>query len=259
MMFTVSATLLALAPFGPSVSISAQDGVAVDAPGAAAARPSVETSAEELRSRIKDMRMNVLLGGDQVRNAEREASAFYTKKSQSVERRIDDVATELTELRATYDITLDRALTSRGTSAGAEALAEAQPLRSKIGGLEDEMDRLEDRRTRLSELVAAVGDRDRERRKLVDRLESESVDGLEFGGVPTLGIGLAPNVPVEASAPLEDDALMRDLLARDPRGARALLFESNPSGYWDRFPLNPPANELRQALGFPRPDPVGRR
>ncbi|MEL6428602.1 MAG: hypothetical protein AAFZ87_02865 [Planctomycetota bacterium] len=258
MIVPLHTALLALVPLAPLQENAAPSGVVTVTDEAPAAAP-VETTAEELRARIKEMRMNLLLGGDQVREAEREASAFYTQKSQSVERRIDDVATELTELRATYDVALDRALDGRGTAAGAEALAEAQPLRARIGGLESEMDRLEDRRSRLSDLVYAVEERERERQRLVDQLESQSVDGFDLTGMPPIGIGLAPNVPVEAGAPFEDDALMADLLARDPRGARALIYSSDPVGYWQRFPLTPPKRELGRALGFPRPDPVGRR
>lgn len=216
----------------------------------------VETTAEELRARIREMRMNLLLGGDQVRRAEREASAFYTEKSRSVERRMDDIATELTELQAKYDIVLDRAL----SGGGAEALREAQPLKARIQNLEGELDALKGRRARLGELVAAVDERDRERQRLVDQLES-SPAGLDVMSMPMPGIGLAPDVMVGGSdaAPLEDDELLNDLLERDPRAAKAMLFAEDPDRYWRRFPLAPPARELRAVLRFPRPDPVGQR
>ena len=220
----------------------------------------IEVNAEALRTRIRDMRMNLLLGGDQVRRAEEEAVDFYGRKTQSVENRIDDVATELVELRATYDVTLDRALAAPGSSEAKTALAEAQPIRAKIASLETEADNLNERRGRLSELVAAVEERDRERRRLVDQLESSSIGPAEFA-MPMMSIGLAPDAAVatEASAPLEDDALFEDLYARDPRGAKSLLFSSDPARYWERFPLSPPSNVLRQAIRFPRPDPVGSR
>lgn len=257
MLYTAILTLL------PALVPVPQDGTApaaVPASDAAAPAPrAVETTAEELRARIRTMRMNLLLGGDQVRRAEAEAVDFYSQKSRSVERRIDDVATELVEARATYDVTLDRALANRGSAAGQEALREAQPLRARITSLEDEADSLQQRRDRISELVQAVESRERERRKLVDQLESASIGPDDFGA-PMMGIGLAPDVAAqEATAPLENDALFEDLLARDPRGARALLFEQDPEAYWRRFPLNPPARALRSALRFPRPDPVGRR
>lgn len=227
----------------------------------APAPAAVETTAEGLRSRIREMRMNLLLGGDQVRQAEREAAAFYTQKGQSVDRRMDDVATELSEVEATYDVTLDRALDGRGTAAGQEALGEAQALRARVASLEGEYDRLEERRGRISELVAGVEERDRERQRLVDRLEATSVDSAGLGAFPALGIGLAPDVAVatEASSPWADDALFQDLMERDPRAARQMLFQSDPAAYWERFPLQPPARELRRAISIPRPDPVGRR
>jgi len=235
---------------------------AAAAPAAEASAPvAVETSAEQLRARIREMRMNLLLGGDQVREAEREAATFYTQKGQSVDRLMDGVATELSEVRASYDVTLDRALDGRGTAAGAEALAEAQGLRARVASLETEYDRLEERRGRISELVAGVEERDRERQRLVDRLEATSVDSGDLGAFPALGIGLAPDVSVaaETTSPWEDDALFRDLMERDPRAARQMLFQADPDAYWQRFPLQPPARALRSAISFPRPDPVGRR
>lgn len=254
------AAILTLAPaFAPSPQDGAAPAVVPASDSAAPAPRAVETTAEDLRARIRDMRMNLLLGGDQVRRAEAEAVDFYNQKSRSVERRIDDVATELVEVRATYDVTLDRALANRGSAAGQDALREAQPLRARISSLEDEADALNQRRERLSELVQAVESRERERRKLVDQLESSSIGPDDFG-TPMMGIGLAPDVaPAEAAAPLENDALFEDLLARDPRGARALLYAEDPEAYWRRFPLTPPTKALRGAMRFPRPDPVGRR
>ncbi|MEE2940197.1 MAG: hypothetical protein VX460_07430 [Planctomycetota bacterium] len=222
--------------------------------------PAVGTTADELRARIRDMRMNLLLGGDQVRRAEEQAVDFYASKARSVGDRLDDVATELVELQATYDMALQRALAERGTAAGQEALREAAPLRRRIGDLELEADSLEARRERLSGLVDAVEARDRERRKLVDELESASVDGDELG-MPMMSIGLAPNVPapVEDAAPLADGALFEDLMSRDARGARALLHAEDPEAYWERFPLTPPREVLRGAIRLPLPDPVGWR
>ena len=262
-MIPILTTALLTAGLGPiPQEPSAQAAPAVPASVAppAAEPEGVETTAEGLRSRIRDMRMNLLLGGDQVRKAEKEAVDFYARKTRSVENRIDDVATELVELRAQYDVVLDRALASRGTAEGAEALREAQPLRAQISVLEGDADSLNGKRNRLSELVASVEERDRDRQRLVDQLESSSIDPDDFGA-PMMSIGLAPNVgePIAAAAPAQDDALIRDLMARDPRGTKALLWAEDPTSYWDRFPLQPPAAPLRQALRFPRPDPVGRR
>lgn len=246
----------------PPPSAGSPDVSSTGSPAGPSAKPSdaVEATAEGLRSRIRDMRMNLLLGGDQVRRAEKEAVDFYSRKTRSVEGRIDDVATELVELRAKYDVVLDRALASRGTAEGAEALREAQPLRAQIVVMEGEADALNGKRNRLSELVASVEERDRDRQRLVDQLESSSIAPDDFGA-PMMSIGLAPKVdmPSDGPSPAEDDALIRDLMARDPRGTKALLWEEDPAGYWDRFPLQPPAAPLRKALLFPRPDPVGRR
>lgn len=245
----------------PSLVLPVQEGAPAIVPAAdTPAAPAVETTAEDLRARIRDMRMNLLLGGDQVRQAEEQAVDFYSSKARSVDNRIDDVATELVELQANYDVVLERALANRGTAAGQEALREAAPLRRRIGDLELEADSLNAKRERLSGLVDAVEARDRERRKLVDQLESASVDGDDFG-MPMMSIGLAPNVaaPSEAAAPLADSALFDDLMNRDPRGARALLYSEDPQAYWQRFPLSPPSNVLRDAIRLPLPDPVGRR
>ena len=87
---------------------------------------------------------------------------------------MDDVETELVEVRANYDVVLDRALAAGGTAEGDAALREAQPLRARISSLESEAGDLRDRRERLSTLVASVEERDRERRRLVDQIESSS-------------------------------------------------------------------------------------
>ena len=258
-------TLLALALAGACSFIlcnraSAQEALQpADAPAADVAGElaggSEAATAEGLRQRIRDMRMNLLLGGDQVRQAEEQAIDFYVGKTRSVEGRMDDVATELVELRASYDVVLDRAL----ESGSEEALREAQPLRSRITALESEENGLIERRERLSELVAAVEDRDRDRRRLVDQVESASALPDSFG-VPMMSIGLAPPpIAAEASVPLEDDQLLQDLLARDPAKAKSMYFAADPERYWRRFPLQPPARTLVGAMRFPLPDPVGRR
>ena len=216
-------------------------------------------SAEDLRVRIREMRMNLLLGGDQVRRAEGEAIDFYNGKARSLDGRLDDVASDLVETRASYDVVLDRALADGGSSGGSDALKEAQPLRARISALEAEQGDLLERRDRLFGLVASVESRDRERKRLADQVESASVRPEDLG-MPMASIGLAPPpLASEASAPLDDDALMKDLLQRDPRAARRLLFGSDPVRYWDRFPLRPPTAELSKALRFPLPDPPGQR
>lgn len=143
-MKTLSFALVLLAPLSMAsshaLSAPVQETESVDANELAGG--SEAATAETLRQRIRDMRMNLLLGGDQVRRAEEEAVDFYAGKTRSVERRMDDVATELVELRASYDVVLDRAL----ESGSQEALREAQPLRSRITVLESEEMGLEERR-----------------------------------------------------------------------------------------------------------------
>ncbi|MGK0482839.1 MAG: hypothetical protein ACJAQ3_002821 [Planctomycetota bacterium] len=246
-LFSLTALCLMAAP---TFAVTPQEAEPIDQPGGSEA-----ATAESLRSRIRDMRMNLLLGGDQVRRAEEEAVDFYVGKTRSVENRMDDVATELVELRASYDVVLDRAL----DTGSEDALREAQPLRGRISVLESEEKNLGERRERLSELVASVEDRDRDRRRLVDQVESASALPDSFGA-PMMSIGLAPPpVPGEALLPLEDDALLNDLLERDPRRAKSLYFAADAERYWVRFPLRPPTTELREAMRFPLPDPVGHR
>lgn len=255
MSFTLTTILAAAAlQAGEPAAAPVQETPAQETPAA-----STPATAEDLRVRIREMRMNLLLGGDEVRRAEREAVEFYNGKTRTLDSRLDDVATELVEVRASYDVVLDRALSQGGTSAGADALKEAQPLRSRISELEAEEQGLLERKDRLSVLVDSVEQRDRERKRLADQVEAASVRPEDLG-MPMTSIGLAPPpLAVEASAPLDDNALMGDLLERDPRAARRLLFQSDPVRYWDRFPLRPPAKELSQAMVFPLPDPPGQR
>jgi prefoldin subunit 5 len=232
--------------------------------GAGAAAPlaagaATPATAEDLRVRIREMRMNLLLGGDQVRRAESEAIEFYKGKSRSLDGRLDDVASELAEVRASYDMALDRALAQGGTAAGDQALQEAQPLRAEISSLEAEREDLLQRQERVSGLVEAVESRDRERSRLADQVETASLRPEELGiGMGSIGLA-PPPLPSETVAPLENEALLGDLLERDPLSARRLLFRSDPQGYWQRFPLQPPKSALAKALRFPLPDPPGQR
>lgn len=217
------------------------------------------TSAESLRKTIRDLRMNLLLGGDRVRTAEREAIDFYRDKSAFVDTRLDSVDSELIERRATYDVTLDRALGAEDAAERSRAFRDAQPLRTEITALEREAEELAEKRGRLAGLVDSIAARDRERQSLVAQLETSGSFPDRFG-MPSLGIGLAPPaLPVEASSPLEDLDLLEDLFARDPEAARHLVYDLDPVGYWDVFPLEPPAAALRRALTFPPADLPGRR
>jgi hypothetical protein len=223
------------------------------------AQPEKSVNPEALRERIREMRMNLLLGGERVRAAETEAVDFYQGKIASIEEHVDTIHADLAEKRASYDLALDRTLGGKDAGARGSSMAEAAGLRSEIASLEGESAQLEARRSHLYDLIAAVEKRDDERDRLVARLDAGP--GLIGGFELAVGsVGLAPAVQVaEAGSPLEDDALVRDLLQRDPVGARRILFEADPQGYWERFPLRPPAAELRRALDFPPPDLPGLR
>jgi hypothetical protein len=231
---------------------------------APAARQEVEPEgtsqrAQELQTRIHEMRMNLLLGGEKVRKAESEAIDFYNGKIGALDQRFDGIQVDLSEKRAQYDVELRNALGGSSSDARSAATRRAMQLRSEISALEAEAAELRGKRTNVSKLVAAVESRGRERTDLASRLETSGDfdDGL---GLPLGGVGLAPAVEVTApSSPYEDEALIRDLFERDPRGAARLLFEANPTRYWQRFPLRPPAPALLEALPFPLPDLPGQR
>ena len=138
-------------------------------------------------------------------------------------------------------------------------MSDAAALRGSVSELEWEASELGRKRQSLSKMVAAVEARDRDREQLVAKLETSRDFEAGFG-MPLGPIGLAPpSQPVEASSPFDDDALVQDLLARDPRGGRALLFEMDPERYWRRFPLAPPPDALGIALRFPLADLPSRR
>jgi len=219
--------------------------------------PSVQV--EDLRGRIRDMRMSLLLGGDKVREAESEAVDFYSSRMEKIDERLDAVASDLAEKRATYEVTLDRALAASDPADRDAAMQKAQALSQEVASLEREAEGLEGKRRNVDKLVRAVEDRGRQREDLALRLETSSSIDSELG-MSLGGVGLAPAVEVQPTgSPLDDDRLVQDLLARDPVAARRLLFEGDPAGYWRRFPLRPPADVLQLALEFPMPDLPGKR
>jgi len=217
------------------------------------------TQVEALRERIHGMRMNLLLGGDKVRKAETDATQFYKEKIELVEKRLDSVAAELTELRASYQLTLERALQGGSGDPRKSTLREAEEQRQKVQGLESEQAELTERRSRLERLVEAVEARGRERQRLATKIESEPGYD-ETQAFPLGDIGLAPELEVLGpGSPLDDQGLVGDLLARDPVAAHRLLYEADPRGYWSLFPLRPPLAPLREVLKFPEPDLPGQR
>ena len=241
-------------------SAAVQDETPADTETEGASEPrKTSADAEALRSKIHDMRMNLLLGGDQVKRAESEAIGFYGQKADLIDQRLDTIGADLTEKRASYELVLDRALNSSDAKERTEAMADASQLRSEISMLEMEDGDLRERRTGLSKLITSVESREKERERLVAQIETNQ-DFSDPLGMPMSSIGLAPPVqPAEASSPFENNALIQDLLERDPIGARALLFDQDPVGYWVAFPLQPPRDVLRDALAFPLPDLPGER
>jgi len=224
---------------------------------APAERESGSARVEALRARIHGMRMDLLLGGEKVRQAENDAAKFYKGKVEMIDQRLDSVAGELIELKANYKSTLGRTLQSSGEARPA-ALREASEQRARIQALEGEEVELGERREHVEKLVGAVEGRGRERDRLATKIESNEEYGEAFA-MQLGGIGLAPEVEANAGSPVLDDGLIDDLLAIDPAGARRVLFESDPEGYWRRFPLRPPESVLRSVLKFPPPDLPGQR
>ena len=262
-----TALALALALATPAL---AQDGAAGQDPTPSGVVESVDDAvpgaegesatiqAENLRARIREMRMNLLLGGDRVRAAESEAIDFYGGRAELIDQGLDSAHAELTEKRAEYSIMLDRTLNGETTQDRLNAMEEAAILKRDMDALELEVGEYEQKRDGLSQLITKVEERERERSRIMTRLEtSTTVDGL---GLPLAAVGLAPLVEAaEPVSPLDDQGLIADLLERDPRAARRILFESDPKSYWDRFPLRPPTSVVREALAFPLPDLPGQR
>jgi len=222
------------------------------------ASSSPSTTAESLRNRIRGMRMDLLLGGEKVRAAEDEASDFYGRKIGLVDERLDGINADLAEIRASYDLKLETALKSSTPQDRRKIMAEAAQLRSQITSLEQEASNLDGKRGKLNTLIDAIGERDRDRQKLATKMETSDALDFEFG-LPLAGVGLAPDIPAEQSSPLANQELVQDLLKVDPRGGRQVLFEMDPLGYWDLFPLRPPSGGVVAALAFPLPDLEGGR
>jgi len=232
---------------------------AISNPTSAQEEQPPSSRADQLLGRIREMRKSLLLGGDKVQQAEAEAIDFYGEKIERIDQRLDTVQADLSEKRAAYDVALDSALGSEGASSRAGAMKNAQTLRNEISVLERDAEDLNGKRRSVSGLVRAVEARGHERRVLSQRMETSLDLDAQFG-LSIGGVGLAPPVEVQPIAsPFDDEPLVQDLLTRDPRGARQLLFEADPQRYWERFPLKPPADALRAALAFPLPDLPGSR
>src|SRR6185503_2852223 len=239
---------------GPSAAPSPE----AQPPEVSAAHEIGSARVEALRARIHGMRMDLLLGGEKVRQAESGAAQFYKGKVETIDQRLDSVAGELIALKANYQSTLGRTLQS-SSEARPAALREAADQRARILALETEESELGERREHVEKLVGAVEARGRQRERLAAKIDSYTDYGEAFA-MQLGGIGLAPDVETaSASSPLSDDGLIQDLLALDPAGARRVFFEDDPEGYWRRFPLRPPESVLRNVLKFPAPDLPGQR
>jgi len=214
---------------------------------------------ESLRDRIHEMRTNLVVGGKNVRDADSEAIEFYNKKIDTLDLRSDQILSELTEKKAAYAIALDRALEAASASSRRSATADAARLRLELTELEVENRDLDEKRAHLQAGINVVRSRERERARLAAQFETSSVSSSDFG-MPFASGGLKPSrVPIEASALLDDEVLVMDLISRDPRGARQIFFEDNPGRYWERFPLQPSVDALWDAFEFPTPDLPGQR
>ncbi|MEO0650873.1 MAG: hypothetical protein AAFZ65_09350 [Planctomycetota bacterium] len=255
-LLTVSALAALLGPpqeTAPVESTPSPFGNPIDSPAEGAS-----VTAEGLRKNIRDMRMNLLLGGDRVKAAEQEAIGFYRERQGFVDQRLDSVDADLIELRASYEVVLDRSLNATNSGQRTAAFREAQPLRQEIEALEAERGELVGKRDHLQGLVRGIESRDDDRQRLVAQLETSAVTP-ETLALPAFGVGLAPPpAPTEAGSPLEDVGLLADLLERDPDRARTLMWDLDPVGYWEIFPLDPPTRPLVQAMPFPPLDlPAG--
>ena len=236
---------IALAAFVPTASSQEQE--------------SNAGKVEALRGRIHDMRMSLLLGGDKVKSAEAEAIDFYGRKIETIDRGIDSIEVDLSEKRASYKIALEDVLGAQQGTGRDSSLSRAQNLRAEIVGLETDSATLVNKRSNLNKLIGAVQARGREREVLAGRLEAAS--GLDQDFSLTLGaVGLvAPDAIPANTDPLADEGFISDLVEANARAAQRVLFEADPVGYWQRFPLRPPHDALRRALVFPVPDLPGQR
>ncbi len=221
---------------------------------------STAPSPEDLRQQIRVLRHGLLTGGELVRGAESEAQQFYQKKIQDIDHRMDSITADLADVRASYEVTLEKILGSATEAAGLErgaALTGASGLLAAIEGLEAERETLRARRTGFMKAIRIIKVRSRERERLALQLETSPVADLPSFILPS--VGLAP-APIQRPNPLLDDTgLVQDLVHKDPVRAKRLLFEVMPEVYWARWPLSPPAKVLSRALPFPQPDMPGRR
>jgi hypothetical protein len=219
----------------------------------------ITPTAEGLRSKVHKLRMDLILGGDQVQRAEGEAVDFYSERLELIDRRLDRIDVDLSEKRASYQLALGRTVESPTGSGTRGSIREASRLRAEIVAMERESANLQAKRDRLASTIDGISDRGIEREAMAANLEANNVVDLG-GGLPMSTIGFGPgglNAP--EPSPFDDPQLVLELVALDPQRGRTALFAEDPEGYWQFFDLRPPAASLREALVFPPPDLPGKR
>jgi hypothetical protein len=224
--------------------------LAQEAPSTTAEKPS----AEGVRSRVHELRKTLLSGGEQVRRSESEAIDFYQGRVDDIDRRGDAIQAELAEKSAYYKIALEKTLSATGDGA-TKAATDASLIREQIQNLKAEKDDLGLLRARFVQSIRVVGDRREDRVRLAGQMDAPSAGDL--GGLIPPPAGLAPPAIAPQGALLVDQQLIEDLLQLDPVRARNLLFMADPSSYWVRWPLRPPAEVLARSIPFPPPDLPG--
>ncbi|MHC4959324.1 MAG: hypothetical protein ACYTGN_13220 [Planctomycetota bacterium] len=253
-------TLLFAAPVWAQDAAAPEGDKPKDAPKAAEPKKEIDSAAltaTRLRDKVRTMRRDVLGGGPAVERSEKEALKFYRRKINELARQAEELRTKSAMKQAEYDLALETTLNAEDEDERAEAAREAGKLRTEISELDAEVGALERQSDMLGRGVAAIQKRIQRRKRLVSRFDDPGI--LEE--LPYLADELLDFEEESAAAgdPFLDEGFIADLLARDPEGARALLFKMDPVGYWKRFPLTPPKAALRKALKFPAPDLPGQR
>ncbi len=213
-------------------------------------------TASKLRSRVRDMRKQVLGGGPAVQNSEKEALRFYRGKIQEMGRQSDDLRTKRDSKDAEYQVALETTLQSEDPSERGEAAREAQQLRRQIGDLDEQVAAMEKRGESLGRGVESIQRRIDKRKRLVSQFErNDIVEDLPY--LEDEVLGGEEDIGGAGSNPFADEGFIQDLLKRDPEAARRLIFDADPAGYWKRFPLKPSAKAVRK-LRFPPADLPGK-
>lgn len=219
---------------------------------------SAALQAAPLRDRIRYLRRDLIAGGDNVDLAEKEAVSFYEEKMRALDRQADELAVELAEKSAAYDLALERTLSAKDGANRSAAANDASRLKGEIARLEGEITDLQTRRQELNRAVDVVNERGRARDRLITDFDAAGAR-IHEPMISPGGLGLAPETSIGATDGLKDDAILKDLLQRDPERAKALIYAEDPELYWATWPLQPPTKLLRRAMRIPIGDLHGRR